>query len=101
MKTIESVGVAKENVIVRTFSDPTGTPPDFAVTSGATEPSSWVAGEWNGSFDVATSEIPALTPTMGSAGALVVAGGSEYDLWVRWTIGVETPVELVGRIRVT
>lgn len=101
MKTIESTGVAKENVVVRTSSDPTANDVEFALTTGPLEPTSWVVGSWNGTWSASTSEVAALTPTIGASGTLAITGGTDYDLWARWTVGVEVPVEHVGRFRAT
>ncbi len=98
---IESTTSERVNVEVTTTADPTGALPDFAVTTTDTEPSSWVAGSWDGTWDSTTGKVDAKSPTVGAGASLVVAGGTDYDLWIRWTVGSETPVKLACRLRVS
>lgn len=97
---LESQSAEKIPVRVTTSGDPSATPPNFAVTTTANQPSTWIAGEWDGAYDAATSEINALSPVAGDGQALDVSPGM-YDLWIQWTIGTETPARQVDRLRVT
>ncbi|MDX1450012.1 MAG: hypothetical protein R3246_13215, partial [Acidimicrobiia bacterium] len=45
---------------------------------------SWTAGQWvAGSWQARTKTAVAESPTIGGAGALVVAAGINYNLWCR------------------
>ncbi len=99
MLTIESATSEKLGVVIRTKGDPSGTPPSFAVGTG-TDPGTFANGTWSGSWDSTTGEIEALTPTIGAAGTLVVAGATDYRLYARWTVSGETPVKVAAILRV-
>lgn len=89
--TTESLDVP---VLINT--DPTGTPPAFCLTArGATAPGSFTNGAWNGTWDATTTRAIATTPLLGTGG-LTLTSGSEYDLWMRVTVGSETPTAPVG-----
>lgn len=98
---IESTTSEKLPAIITTSGDPTVLAPDFALTTGTTEPSTWVAGEWTGTWSDTTGEVNALSPLVGDGETLAVTAGVEYDLWARWTLGTETPVQHCGRVRVS
>lgn len=101
-RILESTTAERQNVTVKAPSDPTGGAVEFAVTTGPspTDPSGWVAGSWFGTWSAETSLVTALTPVMGNGQALSINGDTLYDLWVRFTVGTETPVKHVGRVRV-
>jgi hypothetical protein len=102
MRTIESTTAEKLPVVITSPSDPTGSAVEFALTTTTTQPTTWVAGSWAGTWDTTTGTASALSPLIGAGQALAIAAGTDYDLWVRWTItGSETPVRLVDRYRVT
>lgn len=102
MRTIESTTKEKLPFTVTAPGDPTGNPPQFALTTTTTQPT-WpgVAGEWVGSWSTTTGTAEALTPLIGAGQALDVTPGVDYDLWIRPTVGTEQPVLLADRIRVT
>lgn len=103
MIVIESTTAERIPVRVETAADPTGNAVEFAVTaaSAETQPSTWVAGSWDGSWSSTTGRADALSPVTGAGQALAVTPG-DYVLWIRWSItGGETPVKPVGTLRVT
>lgn len=103
MKTIESTTAEKIPVEITTSSDPTATPPDFAVGAvGINDPVTWVAGTWSGTWDTTTGRATALSPLVGAGQALPVTGvGATYRMWVRWhLLGGETPVYAPGTLQV-
>ncbi len=99
METRDADTREKLPVIVETPSDPTGGAVEFALTLD--EPTTWVAGEWAGTWSAATRQVSALTPLVGAGQALPAAGGEDLDLYVRWTVGTERPIRLVDRYRFT
>ena len=101
MITIESTTKEKRLYEVTAPSDPTGTAPAFALTTTETQPTTWVNGEWVGAWSSTSGKVSALTPLIGAGQSLDVAPGVDYDLWIRPTVGVEQPVLLADRIRVT
>ncbi len=91
--TVESV-----EVDIETDADPTGAVPQFALSAvGAVAPGTFSNGTWSTTY-ASTGRTTARTPTLGSAGTLVIASGSTYELWVKVTLGGETAVWVVGRI---
>lgn len=100
-QTIESTSAEKIAVDVTTPLDPTGTPPDFAITTTSTEPTTWVAGTWDTTYNATTGVATALTPLVGDGQTIAVQGGTTYDLWVRWSAGGETPIKQAGILTVT
>jgi hypothetical protein len=98
---VESTTNERLTVEVTTRYDPTAANPEFALTTTETEPTAWVAGQWYGLWTQATGRIDARTPAIGASQLLDVTAGTDYDLWMRWTAGNETPVRHVGRIRVS
>lgn len=99
--TLESTTKEKRPYEVTAPSDPTGTLPAFALTTTTTQPTTWVNGEWVGTWSSTTGKATALTPLMGAGQALDLTPGVDYDLWIRPTVGSEQPVLLADRIRVT
>ena len=104
MDTVTVYAATKESleVVVTTTADPVGNLPEFSLSAaGASAPGgSWVAGSWGTTWSAASHRTIALTPLVGSAGALVVAAGTDYDLWARITVGAEVAVWPVARIHV-
>lgn len=96
--TVESlIGELKTDV------DPTGgAAPEFSLTTGLrTDPATWVAGSWVvGSYVSKTWRVDARSPLIGAGQALDVTEGTVYNLWVRWVINTQTPVVLLGVVRV-
>lgn len=99
---IESTTLERLVVTVTTTDDPTGSPPDFAVTPITdTDPSAWVAGTWFGGWDSTNGTIEAVSPQVGRAPAgLELTEGSNVRLWIRWTAGADQPVRDVGWLQV-
>lgn len=97
----ESSSAEKLLAEIITDSDPTSeAAPEFSITTGLRDdPGSWVAGSWvSGSWVEKTNRADAVSPVMGSGQALDVTEGNQYNLWMRWTIGGQTPVLLLGVI---
>jgi hypothetical protein len=107
MRVIESTTAERLPVKIETAADPTGAGVEFAVTTGATQPVTWVAGSWLGpASSVAVDGVVrwtarALTPLLGDGQALDLNPGIGYDLWVRWSAAGEVPVRQVLRLQVT
>lgn len=98
--TIDSSTAEKIPVTIATVADPTGGDVEFALAAG-TNPTTWVAGEWDGSWSAANGRVSALSPLVGSGQALDTDGETDWSLWVRWTVGTEVPVRRPAKIRVT
>lgn len=91
-------------VPITTTGDPTGNPPEFALTSTKDSTGAqWEAGTWdpNSSWDPNTGQIWALTARMGENQALDVTAEGDYWLHSRWTIDDEDPEDQTDRIRFT
>jgi hypothetical protein len=96
--TIEKLGP----YVVTTSSDPSGDPPEFSATTTLGDPTTWVEGEWTGgAWSPTDGEIRALSPLAGDGQALDLNPGTRPYLYVRWTVGIETPVRLLEQINVT
>lgn len=102
--TLKATTAEKIPVTITTSSDPTGSSISFALTAdtiGAAT-SSYVPGEWSGTWNTTTGEIDALTPLIGDSQALDVDPNTDYQLHATWTAGTETPdTDVVGIIRVS
>ena len=96
--SVESPAVEVVPVIVTTVADPTGGAVEFAFTSGNTDPSSFTAGSWSGSWSATTGQVVALTPTLPAAGATVPLAAGRWTVWCRFALGGETVVERVGQL---
>jgi hypothetical protein len=95
---VESPAVEVVPVIVTTVADPTGSPPGFAFTAGNTDPSSFTAGSWSGTWSATTKQAVALTPTLPAATATVPLAEGRWTVWCRFTVGGETVVERAGQL---
>ncbi len=94
--TVESLSID-----IKTSADPTGTLPQFALSTDATQPGTFQIGAWSGSYNSSTQLTTALTPTLGATGAtLTIATGTSYTLWAKVTVGSEIAVWSVGTIAV-
>lgn len=86
---------------VKTASDPTGATLYVGLVAkpSTAYPASWSSATW-GTWDATTSKVPnCLSPTISGtsgAGTLIVAAGTRYTMFAKWTVGSETPVEIVG-----
>ena len=81
--------------------DPSGVPPEWSLSTGRrTDPGTWVAGSWSGSWSSRTGMITAVSPLVGAGEALSVEAGTVYDVWVRWTDGAARPVKWLGLLLV-
>lgn len=103
MITIESSGSRRLPVKARTEENPTGTAPQFCVTTGErANPTAFVSGgSWTTAWNSRTRRVDALTPLIGAGQALNVEPGKVYDLWIRYTTpSGAAPEERVGSILV-
>lgn len=106
---LESATAEKRQTWVHTTADPTGQTVEFAVTTTAADPTTWVAGTWvagtAGTFTdgqgITRWRAIAQSPLMGASQALPVASGTTVYLWVRWRVGTELVVRLVEIFRVS
>lgn len=100
-RVMDASSAERHAIVVRTSADPTGSPPEYGVTTThETPPGSWVVGQWVSAWDSDTKLIESVTPIMGEGEALAVTGEQTYVLWIRWTVSGETPVKDVGIIQV-
>lgn len=109
--TLESTSIEKIPMTIETSTDPTGGTVSFALTTGGnTEPSTFSNGEWisdswelNDPDDVQKGgTAKALTPLAGAGQTLAVTADTDYMIYARWSVGVETPTRrAVGTLRVT
>ena len=99
---IESTTAERVPVTLWTTADPTATLPEFSITTGTrSDPGTFQNGVWDSDgWDSTTGRVVAWSPVVGSGQALDITEGTNYDLWVRWTISGETPVKLAGRLEV-
>jgi hypothetical protein len=96
--SVESPAVEVVPVIVTTVADPTGGAVEFAFTSANTDPSSFTAGAWSGTWSATTGRVVALTPTLPASGATVPLAEGRWTVWCRFAVGGETVVERVGQL---
>ena len=101
---LESTTSERLLIELETIADPTsGSAPEFQVTTGRrSDPDqTWQAGEWvAGSWVEETSTASARTALIGSGQALDVEEAQAYNLFARWSVAGQTPVEFVGVIQV-
>ena len=98
MLTLYAATVEAVEVDIETNADPTGTAPTFALSAkGASAPGTFSAGSWTTSYS-SSGVTTARTPTLGSAGTLVIASGTTYDLWITVVLGSETAKWRVGSV---
>ena len=90
---VESIADVVMQVEVTTVADPTSSPIEWAFSpAGSTvEPSSWTVGAWVGSY--AGGKVQAISPLLPSATSTVTLAEGRWTVWVRWSVGSETPVE--------
>jgi hypothetical protein len=97
-ETLFAATVEALEVDIYTDADPTGASPQFALSAkGASAPGTFSAGSWTTSY-ASTGWTTARTPTLGSAGTLVIVSGTTYDVWAKVTLGSETAVWPVGTV---
>ncbi len=98
-KPLEIEGKTRKRVFVTHAVDPTGVTIEFGITAADshTQPTTWVAGTWEGTWNSVTGVVKAFTPSIGSAGDLVVAADTEYQVWARFTVDADdSPVVRCG-----
>ena len=99
VQSVSSLADVVMQVEVSTPADPTGDPIEFAFTQGGVDASSWTVGAWVGSY--ADGKAQAISPLLPSSGSTVTLAKGRWRVWVRWTVGSETPVETPFEIAVT
>lgn len=89
-----STSVEKLRATVYSSSDPTGGVVEWQLAAAGSAPAigSWVAGTWSGSY--ASGKATAVSPLIASLGA--TAG--RFGVWIRWTVGTETPERNAGEL---
>lgn len=95
-----STFLAKLRVDITASADPTGTAPSFAFAAAGSDPSTFTAGEWVGSFVDSTTAIEAATPLLsgtGNGGTVELADGV-WVVWCKVTVSPEADVLKVGRL---
>lgn len=81
-------------------TDPTGTPPEYAVTVGRTiaDNATWAAGAWAAEYGD-DGWTWARTPTFGKSDAAVpVAAGTSKWLWIKTTADTEVAIWMIGMV---
>lgn len=93
--------VEKLRAYIETTADPTGDTVEWQLTAVGTAPAagSWSAGSWVGSWDAGHQRAQTSSPLVVSE--LGAVTGEHYDVYVRWTVGSETPEHYAGRLRVS
>ena len=83
---IESASAEPVDVSILADSDPTLSNPSFELTLSTidTPTGSWSNGTWETAWDATTSRLTARTPTVGAAGVLAAAEGTDNTLWIKW-----------------
>ena len=78
-------------VTITSRVDPTGDPIEFNLTTAGTSPSGdWYPGTWSGDWDPVSGDAAAFSPVL--TGDMALEERTTHTLWVRWTMGPETPV---------
>ncbi len=81
-------------VVLEIESDPTGILPSWAITDvNDLSPTAWVNGTW-GTY--ANNKVKAYTPTLPSNTSQLASTEDWGFLWLRFTVGAETPIRQVG-----
>jgi hypothetical protein len=91
VQTVQRSADVVMQVEVSTPADPTGDPIEWAFTQGGAQPTSWTVGAWVGSY--ASGKVQAISPLLPSATSTVTLAPGRWTVWVRWSVGSETPVE--------
>lgn len=78
--------------------DPTGGPVAFAFTEGTAAPQTWVAGEWD-AVPLAGTTTYVARCLIGPDAVVLTAG--TYNVWIKITADLETPVRKTGLIKIT
>lgn len=92
MLNVESGTSERLRATIAVPADPTGTPPDWSVTTGARgDAGDWEAGQWTSSWDPVTGRVDLSSALLGAGQALDITEGVTYDLWLRVAYGDETP----------
>lgn len=94
---IESGSAEPVDVSIRADSDPTAAVPAFELTAATvtTPTGSWSNGTWETAWDATSKRLTARTPTIGAAGTLAAAEGTENTLWIKWGLVVKRAATVV------
>ena len=86
VQQIESASAEPVRVVLVTGTDPTGSAPEFNLTTGdRSDPGdTWAAGSWVSGWAARTGRVEAQSPTIGVAGVLPVVAGETYLVWIRY-----------------
>lgn len=101
MRTINASSTEYLRVEVTTDDDPTGSTPQFALTTGSDEPVSWTDGEWEttpvlvGNYYSTNARI-----LVGAAGDITPTAG-RYVVWTRVAAVPEVVIDVSGYLKVT
>lgn len=101
--TIERETIEQIEAELETTADPTGGAVSWSFPALNVRPTSWVAGTWRGARGVGTQwKATTLSPLVGATGAAgtVNLTAGTYDVYVKLTVGTETPVLSVGTLTV-
>jgi len=95
--TIYSAEAVSITVPVLVDVNPTGTPPQFALSaSDANVPGAFSVGAWLGTY--ASGKAKAASPTVGGAGTLAILADNTYRLWCKVLVAGETYCEPIATI---
>ncbi len=97
MGSADSSSIQRRPYTVRTSADPSGSLPEFGVSRSFSEnPTTWVDGSWVAgtlkAHRLGGQEIKALSPLVGDGQDLDITENGIWVIWIRWTVGDETPL---------
>jgi hypothetical protein len=95
--SVESIETLRATI--KTTNDPTGTAPAFAFSalSDMDPTDDWNNGSW-GTWNSSSKVADAVSPTFPDTTATVSLSVGTYNIWMKWTVGSETPIKLLGRV---
>ena len=110
-RTLRSWETRRYSCTITTDVDPTGDTVEWAavavaaVSDPATDPGSWTAGSWNGTFDSAALTAESYSPSFGTSESTVspdvtLTEGTTYYVYCRVRNATDAPGDLVAVIDV-
>jgi hypothetical protein len=91
-----AASVESLSAVITTSADPTAGAVSWQATAVGSQPvGTWVAGSWSGSY--ASGEATTVSPLLAALGLTT----GTWRLWVRWSVGSETPIRIAGDLRIS
>lgn len=98
---LPSESVEYVRVRIRSLADPTGVAVEFAFPAASSDPSTWVAGAWEGATEqIGDYYFTTARILVGSGTSFALAEGV-FDAWVRVAAVPETPARKFARLTIT